>query len=136
MSTNVLVSICGFIIAPPLLISAYVYYRACCRRTCHACWISAEQCERRGTDRGAVSSVLLPHSCPTARFRRWLLPTAVRTRLLAASQHYPQVVERHAQVKSKQVSAFERKPARLLRIAGEDARDVRDRAVGGGRKVS
>ena len=126
----------GFIVAPLLLISAYVYYRACCRRTCHACWIDAEQSDRRGTDRGAVSSVLLPHSCPTARLRRWLLPSDVRISSSLASQHYPQVVERHAQVKSKQVSAFERKPARLLRIAGEDARDVRDRAVGGGRKVS
>jgi len=126
---SILASVCGFVLAPLLLISVYVYYRACCRRTCHACWIAAEQNAQRGTDRGAVSSVLLPHSCPTARLRRWLLPSTVRARFVIASEHYPQVVERHAKVGRKESCAFERKPARLLRIAGEDARDVRDRTV-------
>lgn len=121
-----LTSLCGFVLAPLLLTVSYSYYRECCRRSCHACWIDGEQYARRGTDRGAVSSVLLPHSCPTARLRLLLRPPAVRS--LVSSEHFPQVVERHAQVKSKPVSTFERQPARLLRIAREDARDVRDRA--------
>lgn len=128
-----LTSLLGFFVTPSVLIGSYLYYRACCRRTCHACWINAEQNERRGTDRGAVSSVLLPHTCPTARLLLRLRPAAVRN---LVGQHFPKVVERYAQVGRKQVSATQSQPARLLRIVGEDTRDVRDRARRGERKVS
>lgn len=118
-------AVTGFIVAPFVFIRIGRYVVFLLRVGCHACQIDALYVP------GTRSSVILPHSCLLYRLRGSFTSTYVSRR--RPVKNLPQVVERHAQVVSKQAGTYERKPARLLRIVAEDTRDVRDRAVGGKR---
>jgi hypothetical protein len=118
-------AVTGFIILPCVLVHIGHYILSLLRVDCHACQIDILR------PSGVRSSVILPHSCLIYRLRGSF--TSIHVSRRRPVKNLPQVVERHAQVVSKQVGADERKPARLLRIVAEDTRDVRDRAVGGKR---